>query len=73
METRQFIPYPNPPVKGDWKCNSCNIPMGRNAILCDVCWAMLNSLASHYWHRVQVEWYRDREYLRRGHGYQDDR
>jgi len=67
MRTRRFIPYQTniaiasasrqaiPP--NTIKCQRCNGPVASNhRVLCDLCWSMLEAVATSYWVRLQHDW-----------------
>ena len=68
---RQFIPYQvkvaiapasSTPAKPHF-CQRCNSPIStsNHKVLCDLCWSMLEAVASPYWHRLQREWWAENQ------------
>ena len=61
---RQFVPYQAniaiAPISRQAErrnCQRCSSPIASNhRVLCDLCWSILESLATPYWVRLQHEW-----------------
>ena len=68
---RQFIPYQEnvaiPPASSSSQviphyCQRCSSPIASNhKCLCDLCWSMLEAVASPYWHKLQREWWAEND------------
>ena len=64
MQSRQFIPYQveaaiAPASKATLHfCQQCKSPIttGSHKVLCDLCWSILESLATPYWHHLHHDW-----------------
>lgn len=61
---RQFIPNATDSTNGPCiKCHISRLPTSRGQ-LCDLCWAMLEAVSSHYWLSLQREWDHENDILR---------
>lgn len=69
FKARQFIPYETnvaiaPLSKQNGTCIHCKIPLSSDSHghLCDVCWAILESLATTYWVKLQHAWWHENDF-----------
>lgn len=71
MEIRQFIPYATPSITSSTPdpdpdpCIHCHIPRlpDCRGNLCDVCWSMLEAIATPYFRSIQKEWWAENDLL----------
>lgn len=66
MQTRQFIPYQvnvaiapasSPAISIPKLCKRCSSPVRvGHGTLCDVCWSMLEAVATPYFVRLHKQW-----------------